>query len=313
MRRLEVRALRAVNHANAHFGGEGASVLEARNDLGQTIRGLLLLGIFVVLPVTAAVFPALCRTVWPDRCTTASAMENETAASSGRQTPPAMSIEGRDADGEADFHSRRNSNPSAASRPIVAEVGSAGMAELGGGSNLGSPFQEGASWASNPAIATPGNVSAPPTDGQTPWADAASGASVPAIGNPSMATGVEGWPDRGSVGPGYAPRGLRDTPLATEQERPATPPQGVGPIENETALANLQQRLQARGAVYYRMEHWGNDGRLFRFYCDTAVAGQPGVTRHWEAISEDPNTAMLQVLSQIEAAGGSQGSSPPGN
>ena len=270
--------------------------MEARNDLGQTLRGLLLLGIFVVLPVTAAVFPSVCRLAWPDVYDgkPASAELSRPTSSDEAAGPPAMSV--GTADRETKF------NPNERSAPILAEIGNAGMAE--GWSGGGSAFQlDGATSPPAQAIATPSGASEASPQGYAPRQGSETPGFPTQPRGPSFETSVEGWPDRNSIGPGYAPPGARETSFGgMPQGVSATGSAETPPANPAGSTGELEQRLQSLGAVYYRMEKWGADGRLYRFYCDTAVAGQPGMVRHWEAVAEQPETAMLRVLSQIEAA-----------
>lgn len=275
--------------------------MEAQNDLSQTIRGLLLLGIFVVLPVTAAVFPSVCRLAWRDTCEGAPALaetpgqdvHGEAAA------PPAMSL------GIANHETRLS--PQERSAPIPAEVGNAGMAA---GWGAGTAFPEGGGYPADlgdQAIATPGAAREASSQATPPWPGGAAGfPTQPRAYSPG--TSVEGWPDHNSIGPGYAPPGTRETSFNGMPQDASWPSAGEGaPSYLSPPTAELERRLQSLGAVYYRMEKWGADGRLYRFYCDTAVAGQAGVVRHWEAVAEHPESAMIQVLSQIEAAAAGQG------
>lgn len=293
---------RAADCSSAYSPGEGASVLEAQNDLGQTIRGLLLLGIFVVLPVTAAVFPSVCRLAWREAVEGVSAsadtpgqdVHGEAAA------PPAMSLGGTNLGTKPP--------PQERSAHIPAEVGNADMAAgWAGGATFrdvggGDPADLGVQ-----AIATPGAAFEAPSQANPPWTGEAAGLSTQPRSY-SRETSVEGWPDRNSIGPGYAPPGARETSFNGMPQDASWPSAGEGaPSHLSPATADLERRLQSLGAVYYRMEKWGADGRLYRFYCDTAVAGQAGVVRHWEAVAEHPESAMIQVLSQIEAAAAEQG------
>lgn len=275
--------------------------MEARNDFGQTLRGLLLLGIFVVLPVTAAVFPSVCRLAWPDAYDgeTAAGEHSRPTSSDEAAGPPAMSV------GTTNWDKKFTSPGRSA--PILAEVGSAGMAEGWGGGNAFQLDDCGTS-SGVQAIATPGEASESSPQEYAPWQGSARVGFQPPHRGPSHETSVEGWPDRNSVGPGYAPPGTRETSFGGMPQGVSATASAETPTSNPgVPTTDLEQRLQSLGAVYYRMEKWGADGRLYRFYCDTAVAGQPGMVRHWEAVAEHPESAMIQVLSQIEAAEARQG------
>lgn len=272
--------------------------MEARNDFGQTLRGLLLLGIFVVLPVTAAVFPSVCRLVWPDAYDggpAAAEVHRPNSSDETASTPP-MSLGTTNRDATLQTQGR--------SAPILAEPGSAGMAE---GWGRGFQLNDGGSDSAVQAIATPDRAWESSPAGYPPWQSSVEEGLRPGYRNPSYETSVEGWPDRNSVGPGYAPPGTRQTSFGEPPQASATSSAETPTPNPGVPTTDLEQRLQSLGAVYYRMEKWGADGRLYRFYCDTAVAGQPGMVRHWEAVAEHPEMAMLQVLSQIEAAQARQG------
>lgn len=275
--------------------------MEAQNDLGQTIRGLLLLGIFVVLPVTAAVFPSVCRLAWPDTCDDAPSSPGSPAQDVQVEAaaPPAMSLDGS--------NQERRLPPQEWSAPIPAEVGNADMAAGWGG---GTAFPEGGGYPPDSgvqAITTPGAALEASSHATPPWpGEAADFPTQPRAY--SRETSVEGWPDHNSIGPGYAPPGTRETSFDGMPQDALWPKPAEGASSHSAPpTADLERRLQSLGAVYYRMEKWGADGRLYRFYCDTAVAGQAGVVRHWEAVAEHPESAMIQVLSQIEAAAAGQG------
>ena len=73
-----------------------------------------------------------------------------------------------------------------------------------------------------------------------------------------------------------------------------SPPQG-------DTFVSIQERLRDLGAVYFRLESWGSGQEQFRFQCEMAVAGTPGLTRHFEAVNRDPLLAMNKVLAEAEA------------
>lgn len=61
-----------------------------------------------------------------------------------------------------------------------------------------------------------------------------------------------------------------------------------------------QERLEALGAVTWRLETWGSQG-LYRFSCAVSLAGHSRSTRYFEAIAAHPETAVEQVVSEVEA------------
>jgi hypothetical protein len=85
----------------------------------------------------------------------------------------------------------------------------------------------------------------------------------------------------------------------TAVEGPASPANQSAGGEGDPFL-RIQNRLRTLGATYYLLETWGNDQRLYRFYCEMAVAGDANFTRCFEATHSDPIGAMHTVLSQVE-------------
>ena len=81
-------------------------------------------------------------------------------------------------------------------------------------------------------------------------------------------------------------------PLAANQATPTTPD------SNQTAI---EQRLQALGALHYRLETAGQQGELFRFQCKMGLQANPNYVGYFEATSSDSMTAMQQVLGQVES------------
>jgi hypothetical protein len=63
----------------------------------------------------------------------------------------------------------------------------------------------------------------------------------------------------------------------------------------------LQQRLKQLGAIYYRLESWGQHGEMFRFECKMGLDSNPQYSRYFEAIEHDPARAIEHVLDDVEA------------
>jgi hypothetical protein len=59
--------------------------------------------------------------------------------------------------------------------------------------------------------------------------------------------------------------------------------------------------LRDLGAASYRLEPWGDEGRLYRFSCKMPLAEDPGAVRHFEAAAADPLSAAAKVLGDVEA------------
>jgi hypothetical protein len=85
------------------------------------------------------------------------------------------------------------------------------------------------------------------------------------------------------------------TPVET-----TSPPASLHSAGDNEVFLQIQKRLRALGATYYLLETWGNEQRLYRFYCQMAVAGTTNYTRCFEATHSDPIQAMRKVLSQVE-------------
>ena len=75
----------------------------------------------------------------------------------------------------------------------------------------------------------------------------------------------------------------------------------ISPAPAATGFGDIEHRLQVLGATYYRLESWGNEQQLYRFYCKVAVGGNADYAHCFEAVHADPRQAMLQVLHQVEA------------
>jgi hypothetical protein len=98
---------------------------------------------------------------------------------------------------------------------------------------------------------------------------------------------------------GGADAGVIPAKYQTPVDGPALPANQAA-AEKEDPFLKIQNRLRTLGASYYLLETWGNDQRLYRFYCEMAVAGDTGFTRCFEATNADPIGAMQAVLSQVE-------------
>ncbi|MBN2580820.1 MAG: hypothetical protein JXB10_17675 [Pirellulales bacterium] len=77
-------------------------------------------------------------------------------------------------------------------------------------------------------------------------------------------------------------------------------PSGISTPGSQDLFLQIQNRLRSLGATYYLLETWGNDQRLYRFYCEMAVAGNGNFTRCFESTHSNPLEAMRAVLTQAE-------------
>lgn len=59
--------------------------------------------------------------------------------------------------------------------------------------------------------------------------------------------------------------------------------------------------LRAMNAADYTLENWGGEGRLYRFRCSISLGNSDDHTRQFEAIDEDPLTAVRQVVGEVTA------------
>ncbi|OHB81769.1 MAG: hypothetical protein A2W31_07475 [Planctomycetes bacterium RBG_16_64_10] len=62
----------------------------------------------------------------------------------------------------------------------------------------------------------------------------------------------------------------------------------------------MERRLRELGATYYVLEKWGEDGALYRFECRVPIAADADHSRYFEAMAEQPISAMNNVLNQVE-------------
>jgi hypothetical protein len=71
--------------------------------------------------------------------------------------------------------------------------------------------------------------------------------------------------------------------------RPATFAEQVEP---------LLTRLRQLGVVEYALERWGEGGKLYRFRCEMPV-GASALTQQFEAVADDPQATVEQVVTEI--------------
>jgi hypothetical protein len=62
----------------------------------------------------------------------------------------------------------------------------------------------------------------------------------------------------------------------------------------------IEERLRDLGAVSYKLETWGERGRLYRFQCEMVVNGNSAMTRHFEATAGNAVLAMHKVLVEVQ-------------
>ncbi|HVA49372.1 MAG TPA: hypothetical protein VNH11_23605 [Pirellulales bacterium] len=76
------------------------------------------------------------------------------------------------------------------------------------------------------------------------------------------------------------------------------------PIEQamtDNRFADSERRLRELGAIYYRLETWGDGGHFYRCSCSIAAAPRSRATRHFEAIDAAPSQAIQAVIAQVQA------------
>lgn len=59
--------------------------------------------------------------------------------------------------------------------------------------------------------------------------------------------------------------------------------------------------LRSLGAANYALEHWGDDGTMYRFRCAIPLGEDINFTRHFEAVAAEPRTAIQQVVGEVSA------------
>ncbi|MEX2171023.1 MAG: hypothetical protein WD851_17015 [Pirellulales bacterium] len=66
------------------------------------------------------------------------------------------------------------------------------------------------------------------------------------------------------------------------------------------SLDKLLDRLHSLGATDAELKPWGSAGQTYRCQCHLAVADNPGLVRHFDAIATDAQAAVEQVLAEVE-------------
>ncbi|WP_144977974.1 hypothetical protein [Bremerella volcania] len=92
---------------------------------------------------------------------------------------------------------------------------------------------------------------------------------------------------------------IQDLPLPSNRlTAPASQPSGL--ISQGTQ--DIQAELDQLGANYYRLESWGSSPRVYRFHCTVAIKiGQSEYSQRFEATAENPEAAMRQVHTDVQA------------
>jgi hypothetical protein len=90
---------------------------------------------------------------------------------------------------------------------------------------------------------------------------------------------------------------------APSEERLASAPQKSPNLAaaDPDALTMLLTRLKELGGVEPALEPWGSSGMLFRFHCRAALAGNPQITRHFEAVAAEQLVAVENVVAKIQS------------
>lgn len=100
------------------------------------------------------------------------------------------------------------------------------------------------------------------------------------------------------LSPAAKPVGATDpVPRPTASATPVSASAPAGP-QPETSQS-IERRLRELGATYYLLEYQGNSSH-YRFHCKMSIAGNPNLTRPFEATDTDPLRAMGQVLDQVQ-------------
>jgi hypothetical protein len=63
----------------------------------------------------------------------------------------------------------------------------------------------------------------------------------------------------------------------------------------------LEAELKRQGAVYYLLESWGENRQQYRFHCRVALSRNATSVKQFEAVDDNPLTAMRKVVEQVTA------------
>jgi hypothetical protein len=74
---------------------------------------------------------------------------------------------------------------------------------------------------------------------------------------------------------------------------PAKPPTFAEQVEP------LLNRLRQLGVVEYALERWGDGGKLYRFRCEMPLSAVADMTQQFEAVADDPQTTVEQVVAEV--------------
>lgn len=77
--------------------------------------------------------------------------------------------------------------------------------------------------------------------------------------------------------------------------------QASTPVAETDQLAAIQERLQALGAQYLRLEQVSAEPPLFRFVCHVELPGNTAYSRPFEAVAESPVKAALAIVAEVES------------
>ena len=67
----------------------------------------------------------------------------------------------------------------------------------------------------------------------------------------------------------------------------------------EERLEPLLVQLRELGVMEYALERWGDGGTLYRFHCEMPLAASAQLTQQFEAVAEDPQQSVAQVVAQV--------------
>lgn len=137
----------------------------------------------------------------------------------------------------------------------------------------------------------PGNASAAPAASEAPLWQGGRGTDWRGGATPTHNSAFNSQPT--APGPGAM------SPANVSSPPPTTLAAGLNPAHSDRFSA-MEQRLRHSGALYYRLESWGNDPGLYRFYCRMPIAGNVNVTQNFEATDKDALQAMSRVVAQVD-------------
>lgn len=109
------------------------------------------------------------------------------------------------------------------------------------------------------------------------------------------------WRGGGSPASGAVVMQQQATPQYASPMPSAAAPIPENSVQTQSErFSAMEQHLRQGGALYYRLESWGNAPGLYRFHCRMPIAGNVNVTQNFEATDKDALQAMSRVVAQVD-------------